>query len=302
MKSRFQWEKLECFSKIPRYCAFAKILNNMAYFSSFAGWKYLDRNDIMCKATPYLRRSGKTCSAVLTLLLTVERYLCIAHPFKAGLRSKKVAMAAVVISFVVSFSLPAPLIPLDMVYNFLGMCYIDMTKVNFYDNYDLVAIRIFGEGVVGIVIFLFTCLTIIGLFRARKRSKQIGTSAETQKFRNAQDAQINNMLLVIVFMFFLTRLPYTVAYFMYNQNVFLSAEEVRYLWVCITISRAFATLNYSTNFIIYIVFVRTFRSNLTGLCARDVRRRESARDVSRMTPTTSITTITASLEKLKNHL
>ena len=266
----------------------------------------MDRSDAMCKATPYLRRSGKTLSAVLTLLLTVERYLCIAHPFKAGLHSKKVAMGAAVISFVVSFALPVPLVPLDMVYDFLNICLIDMRKADFYDHYDLVAIRIIGEGVVGISIFLFTCLIIIGLFRARKKSKQMGTSAETQKSRSAQDAQINNMLLVIVLMFFLTRLPYTVAYFLYQQSVsgdiFLSAQEIRYVWVCTTLSRALATLNYSTNFIIYVVFVRTFRSNLTELCAKGVRGRKSAREVFRMTPATSITTITSSLEKLKNHL
>ena len=266
----------------------------------------MDRNDTLCKATPYLRRSGKTWSAVLTLLLTVERYLCIAHPFKAGLRSKKVAIAAVVTSFVVSFALPAPLVPLDMVYDFLNMCLTDIMKVDFYDDYDLVAIRIFGEGVVGIFIFLFTCLIIIGLFRARKRSKQMGTSAESQKSRSAQDAQINNMLLVIVLMFFLTRLPYTVAYFLYQSNangdISLSRQEVRYVWVCRTLSRALATLNYSTNFIIYVVFVGTFRSNLMGLCAKDVRGRKSAREVFRMTPSTSITTITSSLEKFKNHL
>ena len=179
-------------------------------------------------------------------------------------------------------------------------------KVDFYDDYDLVAIRIFGEGVVGIFIFLFTCLIIIGLFRARRRSKQMGTSAESEKSRSAQDAQINNMLLVIVLMFFLTRLPYTVAYFLYQSNasgdISLSPQEIRYVWVCITLSRALATLNYSTNFIIYVVFVRAFRSNLMGLCAKDVRGRKSAREVFHMTPATSITTITSSLEKFKNHL
>ena len=33
-----------------------------------------------------------------------------------------------------------------MVYDFLNMCLIDMTKEKFYDDYDLAAIRIFGEG------------------------------------------------------------------------------------------------------------------------------------------------------------
>ena len=228
----------------------------------------MDTIDALCKTTHFLRRSGKTWSATLTLLLTIERYLCIAHPLKAGLCSKSVTMATIIISFLMCFSLTIPLLQYDMVYDFLHFCFVEITKRDFYETYDLAAIRILGEGVIGILIFIFTCLIIFGLFKARQRSKEMGVTAEKQKSRSAQDAQINNMLLVIVCMFFLTQILYTVTYFLFTDNAtnyYLSAWQARYVFLSMTLSRAFSTLNYSTNFVIYLVFARMFRSNLTGV-------------------------------------
>ena len=185
-------------------------------------------------------------------------------------------MANIVLSFLISFSLPIPLVQYDMVYDFLNLCFTEFTKQAFYDTYDLAAIHIFGKGVIGILVFIFTCLIIFGLFKARQRSREMGVLADNQKSQSAQDAQINNMLPVIVYMFFLTQIRYTVTYFLYTYNAtyyYLSRWQVRYVYLSRTLSRAFSTLNYSTNFVIYLVFVRTFRSNLTGVRFNIIRKR-----------------------------
>ena len=277
-----------------------------SFFYHSLGWLYLDTNDALCKATHYLRRSAKSWSATLTLLLTIERYLCIAHPLKAGLRSKSVTMAMIAIGFTISFVLPIPLVQYDMVYEIINFCIVDPDHLPFYDRYDLIVIRGFGEGIIGILIFIFTCLIILGLFRARKRSKRMVTSAKNEQSRSAQDSQINNMLLVIVFMFFLARLPYTIAYYLYtfsaNRDIYLSPWQVRYVYLSTILSRAFANVNYSTNFIIYVVFVRTFRLNLLGLCSNMIQRRKMRSDshIAIRTTTLAASISTIKLTKLEN--
>ncbi len=188
-------------------------------------------------------------------------------------------MISIYASILVSFVLPIPLIRHDIVIDFIVMCLADPMNTEFYDTYDLVAVRIFGEGVLGILILIFTCLIICVLFNARRRSQQMGATDEAKKARSSQDAQINNMLLFIVFMFFFTRFPYTISYFLYNANtqkLFLSYWGVKYITLGVNLTRAFSIFNYSTNFIIYIVFVRTFRNNLVGLCRKSAGNKRNA--------------------------
>ncbi len=243
--------------------------NTATFILVSTGWTRIDTDEDFCRTTNYLRRSGKTWSAMLTLLLTVERYLCVAHPFKVALRSRTLAVVLIVLSVAISFALPVPLIQYDVVYDFLLFCMVEPTGEKFYDDYDLIAIRIFGEGVIGVLIFFFTCLMIHSLVKAKQNSQQMNLSAEAHKARSRQDSQLNSMLLFIVFMFFVTRLPYTICYFLYTYNAedgFLSQGSVRYTLLAVRVTRAFSIFNFSTNFLIYVAFVRTFRANLCALC------------------------------------
>ena len=106
----------------------------------------------------------------------------------------------------------------------------------------------------GLVILVFSILTGVGLHRSRTRREEMGASNKINTNKDNREFRITTMLLTEATVFFVSRVPFAVMveinHIYHNRNpVFIDVlESLSFL----------TTLNHSTNFVIYLIFLQEF--------------------------------------------
>ncbi len=129
--------------------------------------KWISTTNGLCKATYYFRYAGRLWSALLTLSVTGERYLFVAHPLKSAyLRTPKNCKIGIILTGLVSFVLAMYaifLIKLDDHSASNGLeCSIAVATKHRFVVADIVISRCLADVTVGFIIFCFT-----GLYNGR---------------------------------------------------------------------------------------------------------------------------------------
>ena len=238
---------------------------------------WIHKFDALCKGAYYFRYAGRMWSAFLTLTITAERYLFVAYPLKSSsLRTTNWCRIGILVTAHISFSLASYALFL------IGTspnqrCIIYNDKKETFVIVDIIISRCLADVIIGSAIFILTGFVIRSLLKARHARENTLNGGCSFTRRQTREFQITIMLITIAILFVLMKVPYTFTYYLsfkWNtewrktvENQLVGIKEVN------DIAGALVNLNYSINFFVYFIFVRSFRENLFELvaCRKDDR-------------------------------
>ncbi len=246
------------------------------------GYDFIDTHDWLCRSTFYLKYAGRIWSACLTLTLTVERYLFVAYPLRiAYLQERRIHRIIIPVTMLLSLVSviysPFLLRVLDVQGNGTR-CFVSQETKYLFFVLDITIVRAIGDILLGILIFVFTILTIRALFIARRvrnnnleenSSNMLGSDTSrgtTRRNSASRERQITRMLLLLAAMFVLFKVPYTALYYatlnLYRKETsgLSTADEIKRQAKLIT--QVLGLAGYSFNFFVYVSLVPTFRKKL----------------------------------------
>ena len=245
------------------------------------GYGIIDRYDWLCRITYYAKYTGRMWSACLTLIVTVERYLFVAHPLKKVYIQKhhlhRFLIPLTLIGSLLSVSYSLFLIKVLPYENYDNVCYIKDRDIFF--PLDLIVVRGIGDLIMGTCIMVFTILCINVLHKAKKiRNYNIHEQSslcsscgnhipriQKRSFKS-RESQITKMLLMLAIMFLIFKVPYTVLYYCTLTWTGTDRENTSLFKVVIngakTVAETFSLISYAFNFFVYALLIPSFRNNL----------------------------------------
>ena len=243
----------------------------------------IDIYDWLCRLTYYLKYSGRIWSACLTLVVTVERYLFVAHPLKKAYFQKhhihRILLPLTLSISLICVSYALFLVQLQHVEITSGditsnmtQCFILQDKRKLFVVLNIVIVRGIGDILFGVLILIFTILSIKVLLHAQKMRRE--SLQEQSSLCSSYGNQIHiihrsyksreSLMLAVVFLLF--KLPYTILYYTtlnwYKKEVATFSTLEILINNAKSISLVFALIGYAFNFFAYVILVPSFRSNL----------------------------------------
>ena len=232
-------------------------------------------SSITCAITFYCTTAGALFTGLLMSVATVERFCCVTFPLKVKVwnlykKSKVWLPMLVVISLVMPifqyFCHDVSVVGEGGKKSCSGFPTLD--NINFCNSLSVVAILI-ANVLCTLIIFVFSIMTGVGLYRSRARRQEMGVnnnnSNENREFR------ITTMLLTEATFFLLARLSSAILLPTHQPKSFsiLAIDTVPKI---LRISGLLGTVNHSANFIIYLVFLPEFRRSFVNLMTSCCRR------------------------------
>ncbi|ELU15182.1 hypothetical protein CAPTEDRAFT_196669, partial [Capitella teleta] len=215
------------------------IADNIALLAEFIRWfsssmymglYWMDDSLALCKIVNHMRYGARLYSAFITMTITVERYMAVAHPFKAsGLLRRKTTKIILIAEFFLSLLMSAYCPFLFTLVGRIGGhagCSITNANSNIYSKFNWIVSKAIGEVFTSFVVFFFTLLIIQALIRAKQFRKQHSSDSDPKKGSNV-DMQLTLTLVNVAIVFFIFRAPYTINYYLsHNRNkVFSGTPE-----------------------------------------------------------------------------
>ena len=229
------------------------------------GLLIIHRHVSLCKLTYFLRYTGRLWSAILTAMITVERYVFIAHPLKGALlRTTGIAKGAIISSMVVSQGLSS------YTFHTLGItptarggrCEITDSEIKIFTLCDLVISRALADVIIGLIVVVFTAMILRSLIIARRRRVEMLPDV-IQTWRNLatsrRERQMTLTLILIAVFFLVLKLPYTISWYVRYYS-----DDNRQMTDAVNITYIFSVATYAINFFLYSLCGSNFRNNLRG--------------------------------------
>ena len=226
---------------------------------------YLYDNDLIsCKITFFTMLSGFLWSGILLTSATFERFLSVAYPLKIKIwnlyrKSKILMVIYLVLSFGLNFFciLCIESVPSD---NGTYQCVPTGNYINLCLYTDIIISTILSNFLCSFLIFVFTILTSIQLFKMAKERSQLSQEGDSGK-----EYQVSLMLVTVATLFLVLRLPEILAFQLvsfFAGKTFVTSKSLALvypmLFVCVT-------LNHSINFFIYMIFLKRYRQTFIQL-------------------------------------
>ena len=224
------------------------------YWSKFTAIPSLVENDsFSCQMIVYLVILGFLLSGVLLTSATIERYISVRFALKVKFWNLYVkTKILLVVYFIVAFALSS--------YSFL--CYdIMYDTCSFSQKYDqfcyvseIIVNTVLSNGLCTLLIFIFTILTSIELFKMKKKRAELGKES-TKEFG------ITVMLVTVATLFLILRIPEMILFQMMNyiERNYLTGSVADNVFAVYPLFLPLVTINHSINFIIYLIFLKKFR-------------------------------------------
>ena len=203
-----------------------------------------------CKITLYALNVGILSTGLVLCSATIERFLAIAFALKYHswntLRTSKIILS---VFFIISFGISTYTMFLLEISE-KGEC---DTIENHRETFDIMFTifpTVIANGICGSLILIFT-LIIIGLLFHQLRKRNVLSNNSTSK----KEVRISAMLITISLLFLLLRSPKIIAVKLTlaksGDPVMVKSMSKLFGW--------FTALNHAVNFIIYMVFLESFR-------------------------------------------
>ncbi len=239
----------------------------------------LDKYDWLCRTTYFLKYTARIWSASLTLTITIERYLFVAHPLRRSFFQKTrfyriLIPATFCLSGLCVLYTPF-LVKLQSQVEGETLCHVAKDQREVFRILDVAIVRVVGDAVIGGLMLLFTILCTNVLRKAQRlrqanlqEMSSLCSSCGNQIHRihhqnsRSRESQITKMLLTIPVVFLLFKIPYTILYYctfdLHDKTSLTTTQIV--LTSAKRISEAFSLFSYAFNFFVYIMLIPTFRA------------------------------------------
>ena len=248
--------------------------------------------------TYFLRYYGKIVSCWLTVAITVERYIGIAHPLQASVIStKRVTLVVITSIYVIGAALTA--------FPFWTMKIIDRGTYTFcgdrdaqeYNRWNWAILKVGSLVLPCALIFIFTFMIIASLRRMKRQRAQMTTTSDDVSSKTALETQLTVMLLTVAVVTLILRLPYTIVYvpFKYKYDIWERDEfedtwAELYLHIIRDVCYVIASVNYMINFFLFCLTGSILRKNLAAcLRCKQVKARPLSSKYNRATVVTAST-------------
>ena len=227
----------------------------------------LYNNDLVsCEPTYFTMLSGFLWSGILLTSATFERFLSVAYPLKIKMwnlygKSKILMLVYLVLSFgLYSFTL----LCLESILSENGtyQCVPVVKYINVCRYGDIIISTVLSNCLCSFLIFIFTILTSIKLYKMAKKRSQLSKEGDSGK-----EFQVSLMLVTVATLFLVLRLPEIITF----QLVSFFAGKSFQSSVSKTLVQVYpilfipVTLNHTVNFFIYVIFLQRFRETFMEL-------------------------------------
>ena len=213
---------------VGQYLITLAMADNLVLISELPVWMtqmpleyfLIDSYDWLCRFTYYLKYAGRIWSACLTLVVTVERYLFVAHHLKKAHFQKnhfhRILIPSTLTVSLSSVSYALFLIKVqevqivsDAITSNATQCFILQEKRRLFVVFDIIVVRGIGDLLIGVLILIFTILSIKVLLQAQKlrtdslreRSSLCSCGNQIHGFHRksykSRESQITRMLLKV---------------------------------------------------------------------------------------------------------
>ena len=215
--------------------------------------------------------TGAVWSGLLLASATVERYYCIAFPLKfRSWNVNKISKILNVTYFFASFALNIPVAHDVYSKKVDNEAVCDFNAGGVSKIADLVINGVLSHIIVTMIILIFTVAIAVYLKKMRKNRKTLSQSIVIQR---SKEFVITTMLFAIACLFLVTRLPIVIVYEVSRYLEIDNFDDTRWQFFGISWYTGILLLviNYSTNFVIYMIFFKEFRDKCFAIvtCKRD---------------------------------
>ncbi|KAK3092832.1 hypothetical protein FSP39_007720 [Pinctada imbricata] len=231
-------------------------------------------SQIGCKIFFLFFRTGKMTSSWFVVFLCLERFVAVWFPLKAKIIwRKEVALAAICLIYVIITSFNAVWTYSSKVLDD-GFCYPDYfdksipSEVQWYKNMLTAGSSLYSLIPICILV-TFTPLILYKLSQHRRtRMKMTGSSQ--QKSKSAQSTKTTAMLIGVMIAYFILVTPITVLHnIAFYIGVKAFGNNTKGFLIYRDVAQILEQINYSINFILYVVASQQFRAGLVSILRFD---------------------------------
>ncbi len=138
-----------------------------------------------------------------------------------------------------------------------------------FDAFNIAIKRTFSTIVLGVVVFILTCLMAKHLYRQRRARREMTTTGAPVGKGN-QERQIAQMMFIIALVFVLTKIPYMIGQYTRTYGFKkINISVYKFLNNTMPVTTTITYTNFMVNFFIYMFYMASFKSRFCQVfCCR----------------------------------
>ena len=227
---------------------------------------FMNMHIILCKGIPLIASLGTIWSGLLLLSATIERFISIAFALKVkSWNLLRISKILIVVHLAISLALSVAWVYYLQFIEMYGktFCNVETKYQDIYHKIDTFTFAVFGNGVCGGLVLIFTTLIAIFLFKSKQQRSSMSHGSKTSD----KEFRITLMLFLVACLFIFTKLPEIVVVQIIIQYADNQPRDQSYANALIAwpVTNVLLILNHSVNFVIYVIFFKTFR-NTSLIC------------------------------------
>lgn len=241
---------------------------NKLFVRKLIGYDVRALSDLSCKIFFHIFKTGKMTSSWLIVILCFERFIAVVFPFKTKqIITKKSVLGMIFLDYLFIGTYNGIWTFSSIVVN--GVCKPDVTYPHTKEKYRqyLLAGSSFYSLIPMVVMAILTPVIVAKLWKQRsKRKAMTGSSSASSEKANTEAIRISAMLIGVVVAYITFILPITVVHNLaFWRNVSAFDTNTKGFFILREVAQNLEQMNYSTNFILYVLCSAKFRKKATHL-------------------------------------
>ena len=210
-------------------------------------------NKTSCKIFTYILGVGNASAGLIMSSATIERFLAIAFPLKYRSWNTQ-RTSGILLSFFFIYSLGASASTFFILgISEKGECDVIKENIKTAELLYIIFVVVIANVICGGVILIFTIIIIVLLLNQKRKRNSLSNNSDNSKTN--KEMRISVMLVTITLFFILLRFPKVIA----MMFTFANSGEQLVTHPVAKLTSVFVAVNHSVNFIIYMMFLESFR-------------------------------------------
>ena len=257
------------------------LLNTATPYGQLFHIDFIDTNLFACSCVYFLRYYGKFVSIWLTVAITVERYVIIAHPLRVKtISTRRTTNCVISAIYVIGAALNAYPFWVLKIVQFSDFSLCQVGKRVSYAHWSWAIYRVGSLALPCLLTAIFTILIVVCLRRNQDTRHGMVSSGPEVDGAGTMQRQLTRMLVTVAAVALVLNLPYTIIYIPFDNRYDYWGYEFENTWsefylnVARDVCYVIVAVNYMINFFLFCLTGSVFRKNLVAclLCRKaDVR-------------------------------